>query len=251
MSLLSMKDYYYQEKSIVDTYYNEQYEQHYALDGIINPYKMFEDPNRARIVMLLKESNNYENDKVTWHPLNLDPKGLYPTDTDGSKVWARNICRSVHYIEMDFCESQWWECIPKNDPNYTVSGFAYINVKKNDEGKGKTENWDLNRYAIKDAPYLRRQIIACRPDLVFCCQKGGTQLKRLETILSQERKPIEGLDYAFLFDYNYQGFSQSLIALDWFHPSRNNISIYEMKSRLDNAYQVIREVISSNRKLLL
>jgi len=218
-------DFYIQEAKAIREIFKRSYGDEYSPDGVITPKSMFVK-NRPRVIFLMKENRN----KGSWSLVDEIENDYFivPHKNNSSKSWAPNICRTFHYLITE----EFWEKVPQKD-EYKVDGLGYINVKKRDEGEKQSVDFDLDNYAKNDAENLQRQIISCKPDVVFCCQSGEQQLARLSTIMQQKfNTPVNNIPFAYEFNYQYQAQSCKAIAVKWFHPSRNKLSINEMKRRL-------------------
>ena len=252
MTTTAKKEYYYQIENEIDSYFSSKYKSHYSRDGVVNPDIMFSDENRPNVVMLLKENRNNKNgNQGNWAP--RDVGELFPHKDNTSRCWAPNICRTVHYVISGF--SDWWENVPREPESVfpkkrSVSGFAYINVKKNDEGQDLSDDFDLGDYAEKDSEMLRKQVISCEPDILFCCQKSKSNygLKRLKMIMGTELKALDSCNFAFVMDYDYFGRKHKMLVVNWFHPSRNTKGFKkaDMRSKLNAISSYVARAIKFN-----
>lgn len=237
--------FYIQENKDIREKFYQRYGNHFSKDGVYSPKDMFDCEDRPHIVYLLKEAIDNPED---WEPCR-DLENIfraYPESGNGSNVYGGNLCRPVKYLT----DGIWWDYVKRDSPEeFSVKGFAYINVKKKAEGKGRSKNWDLDNYARSDAELLKRQIVSCRPDIVFCCQNNDCQVSRLETILGKPRQVLDkSIDFAWLFDYEYQEKSNQLIAIRWIHLCQGSISNKALHARLDMVRPYLKSICQKNSR---
>lgn len=220
-------DFYLQETSIIRKFFSEKYLTQYSPDGVLSPEKMFLKVGGQHVVLLMKENRNYDYQlkKVTWSICDK-PENTYDVHKslqNSSNTWAEIICGTVNSVQT----RQWDES--------SASGFAYINVKKRDEGKSLSKDKDLNAYAIEDSEYLRRQILSCRPDIIFCC--GHRQINKLWKVFFPNKRfrrkewQIPSCQFAYKIQYTYplDDSERFAIAIDWKHPSLNRLDAKDPK----------------------
>lgn len=211
-------------------------------DGILRPDLYFE-PNKPRIVMLLKEGiTNWSLVDV----IDNSEKENYIIKQDknnSSKCWAPNIIRAVHYMQYNHWLSK--------TKGFSVTGFAYINVKKVIDGQNKSDDKELDKCTVNDKNLLKNQILSCIPDIVFCCQYSkrnqSNQLIRLEKILDCKGQPIPKIPFAYELPYvTSKGKVNKLIAVSWSHPSFSHLTKQEMKRRLEILITEIKAIKCNN-----
>ena len=194
----------------------------FSHDGILNPKTYFES-GMLKIMFLLNENYNEGGwsiiDKID------NTSVLYKSPYNGSRVWAPNILRTLFYTRDEL-----WV---RSFENYKIqgTGFAYLNIKKKDEGKTRSSVKDIDYYAKTDKDLLNRQIIACSPDIVFCAAKDN--YRRLKMILDVEHEST--VSNAHIMTYKTKSGLKKLLGIEWFHPSRNikGWSIDNCKKRID------------------
>lgn len=243
------KDFYISENNEIRRLFTEKYQENYEMDGVIAPDVMFSNGGRVHVVMLLKEGFHNQDGEDAWCPVkDLENNYKYyphPSNTSGSFMPC--VCRTVKYAT----EGIWWDKVPMGDyerPNgeYFVNGFAHINVRKS-VGSTRSDDDILDKYAKDDSALLKRQIISCHPDVVFCCENNDKQIQRLETIFGAKAEIIANSLYAYRIHYDYQGKKNSLIAIKWVHPSQYNIPNSELKNRLVELKDIIKQTNMSNQ----
>lgn len=204
----------------IDVYFSLNYGDQYSRDGIVQ-YKgdqeallRFFDKKRLRIVLLLKEARNGNNWEARY-------AGTIRKDADNpSPIWAYYIIRTI-------------DCMQKNvtydkDCNFFqhggVNSFAYINIKKQGEDLKKTPKSRLMKYASRDRQPLKRQIMSCKPDIVFCCGAGVFDAcKVIFEPFSECLTPIRLLDDRKAFIHRLNVEDQSFLLVEnYLHPSQNN-----------------------------
>ncbi len=246
--MLDLYDYYRRISEEIRSEYAERYKYSYDRDGVLRPDIYF-DGKTPRVMMLMKEGidswslvdkiDNTEQDdyKVVKPEKNAKQK-------NSSTSWANNIIRSVHFIH----KKEWKD----NTDGESVTGFAYINLKKHTEGNKSSDDSILDRSVNKDKELLYKQITACVPDIVFCCQhnknRHSKQLDRLKNILNSEPQNIPGITFAQALPYSSQGIQYKLLAIDWVHPSWSSLSKKEQKERLKQLKQWIDKAVEYNRR---
>ena len=246
---MTQYEYYIKEANVVSNFFEKEHGKNYRIDGVLNPNEMFKDPKRMHIVMLLKEGADSES---KWTPIsNIENENItYPDKKNRSKTWGPIICRTVHFL----LTNEWWDKVPCGKENgKNVSGYAYINTKKT-YGSRTSNDKQLDNYAQKYREMLKRQIIDCCPDVVICCQKNKRQMERLLTIMNSKEEESKYLSnkrienqYLRCIKYNYQGKTQYLVAIQYVHPSRSICTKKEQKTRLEEAKDIISEVMDINR----
>ena len=239
-----IEDYYKTMDEVRSEYARKYADKPYIYnDGVLRPDLYFVS-DKPKIVMLLKEGidnwsliDKIENTKEDNYHVEFDRK-------NSSKSWASNIIKPVYYVQ----NKQWLN----NTRNHSVTGFAYINIKKVAEWNPNSDDDDLDGYVKNDKDLLYKEITACVPDIVFCCQGkkdrrlDSPQLIRLEKILGTKRERIDDISFAYKFSYQVNGRENKLIAVNWSHPSRSVLKNVEMHQRLEQLVPVIEETVRNN-----
>lgn len=213
---------YLSESEEIWNEYRNKYGNSFSPDGILNPSIYFKS-NKLKIMFLLMENYN----EGSWSIIDKIDNSciLYKDPNNGSRCWAPNILRTLFYTRDEI----WIRHIE----NYKIqgTGFAYLNVKKQDEGKTKSSDEDLDFNVQTDKELLNRQIIACSPDIVFCAARRNYE--RLKMILNVEQEKT--VFNAHIITYKTNSGLKKLLAIEWFHPSRNSKgwSIENCKMKID------------------
>lgn len=137
----------------------------FAADGVLDALSW--SIQSPKIAIILKEPYG------GWIP----SQGDIRIRSYGSQFWW-NIVRWKFAITEAFKNGCIQPEYPKSDdlPEIKNDGgilktIAYINIKKNDENRKRSNDDDIMRYAISDAAYLREQIRDVQCDVLLC---GGT-----------------------------------------------------------------------------
>lgn len=235
----------------INSKYEEKYGKHFSSDGIFNPrvYFTFERP---KVMMLLKENKN----SGEWNPVddvNNEYK-LYHSKDNNSHCWAPNIIRTVQYIVN---EGEWWINVPiikdeaqiKSSDKY-VTGFAYFNIKKLDEGIKISDDKNLTCNAKNDRDLICPLFKACIPDVVFCCCKKNKNKVHspLASLLKELLNPkvCEDANNYQIICYRNGDVVMKSVLVDWFHPSRNGFTKKEMYNHLSVIRPKVIEVMKEN-----
>ena len=217
------ENYLSESEKIWNEYYH-RYGNSFSPDGILNPKEYFES-NKLKVMFLLMENYN----KGDWNIIETidNTKELYKEPGNGSRCWAPNIIRTLLYTR----DEKWIRYI--GNGQVAGTGFAYLNIKKHDEGNYKSCNIDLDANAKNDRDLLNRQIIACSPDVVFCAAKEN--YNRLKNIILDVVQENTIHNIAHIITYKANTSVKQLLAIEWFHPSRNSKgwSVDDCKLRID------------------
>ena len=228
----------------IDDYFSMNYGNQYSRDGIVQ-YKgdqeallRFFDKRALRIVLLLKEARNGKNWEARY-------AGTIRKDADNpSPLWAYYIIRTIDCIQKNITYDK--NCnLCKHDG---VNSFAYINIKKRGENLKKTPKARLLKYASRDGQSLKRQIMSCRPDIVFCCGAGVFDAcKIIFEPFTEYLAPIRLLEDRKVFLHSLIVEDQSFLLVEnYLHPSQNNWGY----ARQNVALWAIKELIALNNKPL-
>lgn len=225
---------YFESLNRIDKIYKKRYGENYAEDGIIceGPKTIkdyFEGPS-PRIVLCLKECH----DNGIWKPREVGT--IHYEKENGSKIWARYIVKEIAFLRSGSIEKS-----PETHPG--VSGFAYINLKKNDRGKKRTSKRELLAAVEKDSDLLLDQIQSLHPELLFCCGRGVyegfqhifSKLATSEEIICQLVADRNSFLHCFQFEDFHDVKQNVLVIENWPHPSQNNwgyARLYEGLNRL-------------------
>ena len=211
MSIISEYKFYVSETEQIWKEYKDKYGDSFSTDGILNPHVYFES-GKLKIMFILMENYN----KGSWNIIDKieNNKTMCQHPDNGSKCFAPNILRTLFYVR----DNKWVDFFPSKIVSGT--GFAYLNLKKHDEGKNKTDYNDLTKNSRDDKVLLKRQIIACCPDIVFCSAAGNYE--RFLKVMEVKETDIQDInDKSHIIKYLVGNKEKKLLAVQWFHPSHN------------------------------
>lgn len=212
MSFSSEYNFYVSETEQIWRAYQGKYGKGFSVDGILNPHEYFES-GKLKVMFILMENYN----EGTWNIIDEieNTQVMYKDPNNVSPQWAPNILRTLFYTR----DNQWVDFIPNYDIKGT--GFAYLNPKKLDEGKYHTDYNDLSENVNNDKELLKRQIIACTPDIVFCAAANNYD-RLVEIMDAKEETRISTTSvkaHAHILSYKVKDKEKRMLAIQWFHPS--------------------------------
>lgn len=211
MSIISEYNFYVSETEQLWKEYRDKYGDSFSTDGILNPHEYFES-GKLKIMFILMENYN----EGFWNIIDEieNTNTMYKDPGNSSYCWAPNILRTLFYAR----DNRWVDPFPFKSVFGT--GFAYLNLKKRDEGKYRTDYNDLTKNSREDKLLLKRQIISCCPDIVFCAAAGNyVRLLDVMEVKETDTQDINGK--AHIIKYLVEDKERKLLAIQWFHPSHN------------------------------
>lgn len=140
-------------------YENEAEGKRFSLDGIQNFDSWMS--TKSKILFLLKENRAQEDE---WEPcwgINRD-----------ANPFSWNIIRWRQLLIDSYQSSTKELSFAKVELPEFVNDIALIEVKKLNEGNGRSSYSDIRYYARRDKDFIKEQIELTNPNIIFCCSTG-------------------------------------------------------------------------------
>ena len=147
--------------NLFDQWQREMGYETFFRDGVLSPKDW--NSSIVKVLFLLKES--YDGWDQCTSPIDIR------TGTNKRFWW--NIARWKFLIHHAFStgtlpDYPTSEVLPEVvSGDYLLKDIAYVNVKKT-LGKSKSNNAEIQRFAVKDRVFLAKQIEAINPDIILC-----------------------------------------------------------------------------------
>jgi hypothetical protein len=134
-------------------------ENRFTIDGIVN----YDDyvKSRPKILFLLNENHAAPDD---WEP-------CWGIDFYNNE-FSKNVARWRHLLKellKDVNQELSFENVEFNNP---IKDVAFLEIKKLNERKSKSDYNEIMAYAEKDSDYIKEEIELIDPDIVFCGSTG-------------------------------------------------------------------------------
>jgi hypothetical protein len=175
-------------------------------DGAADPVAYL-DPGNFRILFVLKEGNDPDGN---WTARGEEIRD-YANYGGGYKTWANLACWSATIRNIDF------DLVDRSNREWRGSQLrwsAFVNLKKM-PGGSRSDDSEVERFALEHAVLLRRQLSLYKPHLTLAC--GRNTFATLEKIFSGRRdhpKEHEKVIHGFYF------FNDAHLGtvIDFYHP---------------------------------
>ena len=208
------------------TWQQERSYRFFTIDGVLN-YKNWETQT-PKILFLLKESADGFID--------IAGRGHNITKGNGPHFWW-NICY-WKYLINNISTKRNYEFVSKfelpevKNNNYILDSISYVNIKKNNEGKTKSERNDILKYARQDKYFLKKQLDIIEPNVIFCSQDTFDAYKHIyDSVLIKINNNC--------FKHNER------LIINFYHPSYGF-----MKGGREAIYNVLRDNLTFENNLM-
>jgi len=185
---------------------------YFIKDGIVDP-RRWASPTRPRVLLLLKEA--YHEESEHWDLREYVRKLEHP---DGTLLNSAYWCYAIQCVARGDLQPVPFRDTRKSQYEQAVEALkssAIVNVKKS-EGRSRSLDKEVEDYAKKDGPFIRRQIELIKPDVVVC---GNTW------VLVEHLWPKK--DKGYVHDGVYR--IGQRVFMNFWHPSRRNLIHDELK----------------------
>lgn len=144
-----------QEKRLFEHWQTERGYPSFIADGVFDEKLWTAEP--LKLTFVLKEAN--------WRNGNVD-LCKWVLDNTPWKTW-NNIAR---WTKGMLEGGDYPAYLSVEERNRLLSRVSFLNLKKTGGGS-RTDSRELRVYAHADAPYIRKQLLLYKPDVIVCCGK--------------------------------------------------------------------------------